>query len=135
MLTAGAHAADEADADAIVGEWLSDEEESVIEMYKLGDKYYGKVTWLVEPNYPDGTDKVDHKNPDVAKRSRKLVGMDVVSNFESGGKNKWSNGIIYDPNNGKTYSCKARLEGDKLNVRGFIGISLFGRTTVWTRKR
>jgi hypothetical protein len=46
----------------------------------------------------------------------------------------WSQGKIYDPKNGKTYSCKMTLEGNELKVRGYVGFSLLGRTTVWTRK-
>ncbi len=135
MLTASAHAADEVEADAIVGEWFTDGEKSVIEIYKCGDKYCGKIAWLIEPNYPDGTEKVDSANLDESKRNRKLVGMDIVWDFESAGKNKWSNGGVYDPDNGKSYSCNAKLKGDKLSVRGFIGVSFLGRTVVWTRKR
>ncbi|MFZ5907440.1 MAG: DUF2147 domain-containing protein [Nitrospirota bacterium] len=50
------------------------------------------------------------------------------------GEDQWEGGKIYDPQNGKTYSCKIKLEGQKLRVRGFIGFSLLGRTAVWTRK-
>ncbi len=134
-LTASAHAADEIEADAIVGEWYTDGEESVVEIYKSGEKYYGKIVWLVEPKRTDGKDKVDSENPDESKRGRNIVGMDILKDFESGGKNKWSNGSVYDPNNGKTYSCNIKLKGDKLKVRGFVGVSFLGRTVVWTRKR
>lgn len=135
MLTASVHAADAVEADAIVGEWFIDGEKSVIEMYKCGDKYCGKIVWLIEPNHPDGTVKMDSENPDESKRDRALVGIDIVWDFESNGKNRWGSGTIYDPENGKTYSCKAKLKGDTLSVRGFIGVSIFGRTSVWTRKQ
>ena len=60
--------------------------------------------------------------------------MNIVDGFRYGGKNGWGNGRIYDPNKGKTYSCKAKLKGNELHIRGFIGVSVFGRTTVWIRK-
>jgi uncharacterized protein (DUF2147 family) len=57
-----------------------------------------------------------------------------LSGFKFAGDNLWEDGTIYDPENGKTYRCKITLESpNRLNVRGFVGISLFGRTTVWTR--
>jgi uncharacterized protein (DUF2147 family) len=59
--------------------------------------------------------------------------MNVVHSFKYSGANIWDQGYAYDPENGKTYSCKMTLNGNKLDVRGFIGISLIGRTTTWTR--
>jgi uncharacterized protein (DUF2147 family) len=62
------------------------------------------------------------------------MGLDILSGFKYGGGNIWQDGKIYDPKNGKTYSCKMTLEGNELKVRGYVGFSLLGRTTVWTRK-
>jgi uncharacterized protein (DUF2147 family) len=57
-----------------------------------------------------------------------------VSNFTFNGEKMWAGGKIYDPENGKTYSCKMVLDGEQyLKVRGYIGISLLGRTEIWTR--
>jgi uncharacterized protein (DUF2147 family) len=63
-----------------------------------------------------------------------IPGPPLLWGFKYKGANKWEGGKIYDPNNGKTYSCKMTLEGNTLKVRGFVGISLLGRTTIWTRK-
>ncbi|MEO1367538.1 MAG: DUF2147 domain-containing protein, partial [Acidobacteriota bacterium] len=61
--------------------------------------------------------------------------MRILEGFEAEGDGEWSGGTIYDPNNGKTYSCTLELEGaDTLKVRGYIGVSLFGRTERWTRR-
>jgi uncharacterized protein (DUF2147 family) len=58
----------------------------------------------------------------------------MMSHFTYDGKNHWGGGRIYDPETGKTYRCKLTLDSDhKLEVRGYIGISLLGRTMVWTR--
>ena len=121
-------------ADAILGNWLTEEDKATVEVYKCGDRYCGKTIWLKEPKNEDGTDKLDTKNPDLAKRNRKIIGLNIVWDFIYADNNRWVGGKIYDPDNGKTYSCKMRLEGDKLKVRGYIGVSLIGRTTVWRRK-
>jgi uncharacterized protein (DUF2147 family) len=97
--------------------------------------------WLAEPVYPAddeegmaGQEKVDRENPDEALRNKPIVGLVIVKGFEFDGKDTWRKGTIYDPDNGKTYKSKMKLESpDVLKVRGFIGISLIGRTTQWTR--
>lgn len=134
LLAATAHSA-ENEADSILGEWFTDGGESVVEMYKCGEFYCGKITWLKEPMNEDDTEKVDADNPDESKRDRKIIGMNIVKDFKYRGRSRWGRGTIYDPDSGKTYSCKARLKGDKLNIRGFIGVSFLGRTTVWDRKQ
>ncbi len=68
-------------------------------------------------------------------RDRLLVGLEIFNGFSYDGDGEWSGGSIYDPNSGKTYSCKLKLvDHDTLKVRGFIGISLIGRTETWKRK-
>jgi uncharacterized protein (DUF2147 family) len=59
--------------------------------------------------------------------------MQVLGDFVKDGDNKYVDGTIYDPKNGKTYSCKMTCKGKKLDIRGYIGISLIGRTTTWER--
>jgi len=122
------------DADAILGQWYTKDSKALVEIYKCNDLYCGKIVWLKEPFEKDGSEKLDDNNPDESKRTNKIIGLNLVSNFKFKGKNKWTGGTIYDPDNGKTYSCKMTLKGDKLKVRGFIGISLIGRTQVWSRK-
>ncbi len=81
-----------------------------------------------------GKEKVDRENPDPALRSRPVIGLRIFEGFTYDGDGRWKNGTIYDPASGKTYSCKIRLQDDgSLKVRGFIGISLLGRTEIWTR--
>jgi len=138
LLTMSVYAA-EGDSDvilseAILGEWYTDGNESVVEVYKADDCYYGKIVWLKEPLKDDGSEVVDSNNPDESKRTDPISGLNLLSGFEYAGRKKWSGGTIYDPNSGKTYSCKMKLKGDELNIRGYIGISLLGRTTIWTRK-
>ncbi len=119
-------------ADAIVGKWLNKDKDAHIQIYKKGNNYYGKLVWLKNPT-ADGKAKTDTKNPDANLKSRPILGLEILNdfNYDDG---VWEDGSIYDPKSGKTYSCKLTLNGnDKLNVRGYIGISLIGRTEVWTR--
>jgi uncharacterized protein (DUF2147 family) len=140
----GASLALATDADDIVGVWATDPDDgggqAHVEIYANGDQYEGKIIWLAEPLYTDGdagetagTPKEDHNNPDPALRSRPIVGLPIMEGFVFNGKDTWHKGTIYDPNNGKTYKCKVRLgEGGVLKVRGYVGVSLLGRTEEWT---
>jgi uncharacterized protein (DUF2147 family) len=69
------------------------------------------------------------------KKNKPVIGMQIGSGLKKDG-DVWSGGEILDPQNGKTYRCKVWLEdkGKKLNVRGFIGVSVLGRTQVWIRE-
>ena len=126
----------ENESDAILGVWLSGSGKGKIKIYKAKDnKYYGKLVWLRDPNYEDGTPKVVKNNPDESKRKTPLLGLINLRGFVYEGSNKWVDGQIYDPENGSDYSCKMELtDPNTLEVRGFIGISLFGRTDVWKRQ-
>jgi uncharacterized protein (DUF2147 family) len=121
--------------DAITGVWKSGSGQGHIKIYKEGNKYFGQLVWMQEPVDPEtGKPKVDKNNPDKALRKRPLLGLINLRSFEYAGKNVWENGKIYDPEKGKDYSCVMTLTApDRLEVRGFIGISLIGRTDVWTR--
>ncbi len=125
--------------DDIIGVWITGDKSGTIEIYKTPNgRYSGRIVGDGQ-GVADTTD-LDKNNPNPALRTRKLVGLDILSGFVYEGDNDWSGGTIYDPNNGKTYKCLLALEDDgkdknKLRVRGFIGVSLFGRTDVWTRKR
>lgn len=130
-----------AGSDDIVGVWLNQKQDAKIEVVKCGDNYCGKIVWLKIPTYPPdskegtpGTAKVDTKNPYATRRKTPIMGMQIMEGFQFAGDNLWNNGKIYDPDNGKTYSAKATLVShDRLDLRGFVGISLFGRTEKWTR--
>ncbi len=121
-------------ADDIVGIWLTKgNDPAKIQIYKAGDKFYGKIIWLKTP-LDNGKAKVDKNNPDKTKRTNAIIGLGLLSNFTFNNDDAWKDGNIYDPQNGKTYSCNISLKDKStLKVRGYIGISLFGRTEVWTR--
>jgi len=121
------------EADAIVGRWYTEDQKALVEIYNEAGVYNGRIVWLKESTNEDGTQKMDRNNPDPALQQRPLIGLNLVAGFSHQGGERWSGGSIYDPDNGKTYSCKMTLTNDTLKVRGFVGVSLFGRTTVWQR--
>lgn len=134
LLIPAASASAQGNPDAIVGKWLTEGGKSLVQIYKCGNQYCGRIIWLKNPKNADGTEKLDTKNPDASKRSRKLIGMNLIYGFNYDGGANWSGGRIYDPENGKTYKCKMELQGNQLKVRGYIGISAIGRTTVWVKR-
>lgn len=118
--------------DAIVGKWLNPSGEGQIEIYKRGDKYFGKLAWMKEPNL-NGKPKLDAKNPSENLRKRPLLNLELLKDFAYD-DGKWTDGTIYDPKSGKTYSCNMSLKSpDVLNVRGYVGVSLLGRTETFRR--
>ncbi len=130
-----------ADADSVTGFWNTQHNDALFEIYRCGSLYCGRIYSLVEPNYPPtdkqmpGRPKVDRDNPNPALRNRTLVGLPLIFGFHYEGDNSWQ-GMIYNPENGKTYRCNFSMAGeDRLNVRGYIGIPLLGKTQVWTRSR
>jgi len=120
-------------ADAVVGKWINKDKEAHIQISKKGNKYFGKLVWLKNPNDEAGKAKRDVHNPKADLQNRALLGLEILKNFVYN-DGAWEDGTIYDPKSGKTYSCKMTLSGNnKLNVRGFVGVSLLGRTDTWTR--
>ena len=114
------------------GLWFNDKKDAKIQIYKSNDgKYYGKIVWLKEPT-ENGKPKKDKNNPKESLQKEPLVGLVILKGFEKDG-NLYEDGTIYDPENGKTYDCKMTFKGKTVSIRGYIGISMFGRTTVWER--
>lgn len=122
------------EADSILGRWLSESGKAKVEIFKTGDKYYGKIVWLKTPLNEQGQPKVDKNNPDPAKRNHKLMGLLLLKSFVYDGKGVWKSGTIYDPEKGKEYNCIMTLKSNgTLSIRGYVGISLLGRSTIWAR--
>src|SRR5438874_7645740 len=90
-------------ADAILGTWVNPSGEDHILIYKKGNKYFGKLDWIKYPNDEQGKPKTDKKNPDKALRSRAELGLELLKDFIYDNDNKYEDGTIYDPKNGKTY--------------------------------
>lgn len=122
------------DKDGLVGKWLNASGEGQIMIYKKGDRYAGRLFWMKEPLDEKNKPKRDSKNPNPAQKNRPLLGIEILNNFVYAGNGIWEEGSIYDPKTGKTYSCKITMvNNNKLNIRGYVGISLLGRTEIWQR--
>lgn len=109
----------------ISGLYWSPDNDAKIEIYKKGEHYFGRSVWVAHP-------RKDNKNPDDGLKSRELLGIDLFTGFVYHG-GAYTSGKVYDPESGKTYDCNMNLRGDVLKVRGYIGISLFGRTEYFKR--
>jgi len=121
--------------DDVIGVWLNQDKDAKVEITTREGKYYGKIVWIKDPIDPEtNKPKVDKHNPDVSLRNRPTLGLEILRGFSFNGKDEWKDGKIYDPKSGKTYDCYMRFDAkDKLKIRGFIGVSMLGRTTYWTR--
>jgi uncharacterized protein (DUF2147 family) len=124
------------DAPTPIGTWVTQKGGAHIQIKDCGGKLCGTIVWLKNPLDKNGKDSVDSKNPDPTLRTRKLLGLPMLNGFahDSDDSNVWSGGEIYNPSNGKTYSCKLTVQTPStLLVRGYVGLSIFGETQTWTR--
>lgn len=120
-------------AQDVIGKWKLADGTAIVEVYKSGDSFNGKIVWLQNPTESDGTPAKDDNNPDKNLRSRQIMGLNMLSGLKKTG-DEYSGGKIYDPGNGKTYNCSMKVEGDVLKVRGSLDKKgLIGRTMDWFR--
>ncbi|GIM56292.1 hypothetical protein CAPN006_06860 [Capnocytophaga canimorsus] len=117
----------------IVGVWLSETKDGKFQIYEEGGLFFGKLIWMKEEFEKDGkTPKKDVNNPNKSFRNKPLKGSVILKKLKYH-KGEWKNGEIYDPQSGKTYHCKAKIKNNQLILRGFVGVSLLGKNTTWTR--
>lgn len=129
--------AQETKSSDVLGVWLNEDKDAHIEIYMQGNKFDGKIVWLKNPNDSiTNQPRLDKNNEDESLRTRPVMGLLLLRGFEFD-DDEWEDGRIYDPKNGKDYKCYIEFEDEadknKLKVRGFIGFSMLGRTTYWTR--
>lgn len=117
----------------IVGVWVNSDGEGLIELSIENDVLSGKILG----NSKSGeSGRIDSNNPDPELRDRPLKGLVFLKDFVEKKPGHWKGGTIYDPNNGKTYKCKiTQIDADTIEIRGYIGISLIGRTVTWKRQK
>lgn len=117
----------------ILGTWESDKKDVIIEIFKQGDKYYGKYIWGKEIVESDGkTSKKDVKNPDKTLRTRNVIGITSLTGLKWN-EEEYTDGKIYNAPSGDTYSCKIWIKNNKLYLRGYLGVSLLGQTASFHR--
>lgn len=124
-------------ANDVIGIWLNEDKDAHVEIFQKGDKYFGKIVWIKEPIDPEtGKPKLDKHNPDPELQKRPSMGLLLLTDFVFD-DDEWEDGEIYDPKSGKTYSCYMEFPDEddltNLKIRGFIGVSLLGKTTYWTK--
>ena len=122
-------------ADDLIGVWEPSNGKVRVKIEKLGTKYFGRIVWLRAPiDSVTNKPKVDKNNHDVALRNVPIKGFRLLKDFTFKSAGEWAEGTIYDPENGSTYSCTIKMKDkNTLDIRGYIGISAFGRTDVWKR--
>jgi uncharacterized protein (DUF2147 family) len=125
--------------EGILGRWKTIDDEtgkpkSIVEITRDGDTYKGKIAQLINPREP---------NPMCAecpgdKKGKPIDGLEIIWGIkETEAGKEWGGGKILDPQNGKVYKVRLRPKdgGEKLEVRGFIGFSLLGRSQTWLREK
>jgi uncharacterized protein (DUF2147 family) len=118
----------------VIGKWKTVDDEtgkpkSVVEIYEKSGKIYGKIIEILEA---DKRNKVCEECTGE-DRNKPILGMVIIKGLRKDGK-EYNDGQILDPKNGKLYKCFITLEGnDKLKLRGYVGVAMFGRTQYWSR--
>jgi uncharacterized protein (DUF2147 family) len=125
--------ASEYKASDIIGTWLSEKKDGVIKVSLNEGQFRGHLLAFKKDKVDLGKVSLDKNNPDEKLKVRELRGIEMLWGFKFD-DDEWSGGKIYDPISGKTYKSYMNLDGkNTLNLRGYVGIPLFGRTSVWTR--
>lgn len=131
---AAAPAAQAQGGDPVFGLWLVESERAIVRIAPCGSNACGNVVWMLEPNDAQGRPRLDSENEDASLRSRPLCGLPMIGNFVRTSEGNWEDGFIYDALEGDVYDAYLEYQGgDRLKVRGFLGVSLLGRSQIWTR--
>ncbi|MCP4177027.1 MAG: DUF2147 domain-containing protein [bacterium] len=117
-----------------VGFWETKGNDSVVNIFKNQDKYFGEIVWLNNSYSKYGLPVKDAYNPNKKESKKPLLGKVILKNFVSKCNNTLKGGTVYDPHNGKTYKCIIEADGNLLKVKGYIGIPFFGSTEIWKRR-
>ena len=121
---------------AVEGVWVNGDGDGWIELAIRDGELTGRI--VGSPDDPENRkpSRLDTENPDPALRDRPVRGLVIMTGFRYEGDGEWTGGRIYDPNSGNTYKGTIRVQdADTLKLRGYIGISLLGRTDTWTRRQ
>jgi len=131
---APSHASRERAGDPI-GRWYAEGGAAQVDIRDCDGELCGQVVWLRSPFDENGCELRDRYNPDESLRYRPVVGIEVLRGLvPTSGAGSWESGTIYDPGSGNTYRASMNMLGEnRLELRGYIGIPLIGRTTKWFR--
>lgn len=125
-------------ADDIHGLWVDnkdlDRQKFAVMVEDCGSKLCGRLYWLKKPLSASGLPKRDKHNSNETLRERPLCGLQILTGFQYVNDNTWNAGEIYNPDDGLTFSSTMKLAPEgSLKIRGYVGISLFGKTVEWVR--
>jgi uncharacterized protein (DUF2147 family) len=131
LLSTGARG-DTASDPRILGMWLTQAKDGVIEFYlSASGMLQGRIVAR-----SSAIARLDENNPVAALRTRSIDGAVILQGFRYAGDGKWMDGSVYDPLSGRTYRCNMELKNaDTLSVHGYVGLPVFGRSELWTRKK
>jgi uncharacterized protein (DUF2147 family) len=125
----------EAEASEIAGRWATSGFGSIVEFApceQAPDTVCGRILWLWEQNDAAGRPRTDTHNPDRSLRSRPLTGIEIVSGLRETQPGVWSDGSLYNPDDGRTYTGTIRLKGGTLELTG-CALRVFCQTQVWRK--
>jgi uncharacterized protein (DUF2147 family) len=136
MVLAFAPAMSDDDISRIEGVWLNEDGDGWIELTIENGELVGRIAGSPQDPENRNPPRLDDKNPEPALRSRALLGLTILTGFRRDAAGRWVGGQIYDPNSGKTYRGTITvIDANVLDLRGYVGISLFGRTETWRRRQ
>jgi uncharacterized protein (DUF2147 family) len=116
------------------GVWLHANKRIQIEISPCDDHLCGKIVWFQWPNDAQGLPLVDLKNRDPVLRGRPLLGLAVLEGLRRTGENVWTDGRIYNPDDGENYLARMSIDKDgSLRIRAYLLLPLFGHTLIWSR--
>src|SRR4051794_26120715 len=114
----------------VLGRWLTEDRDGVVETYPCGTEFCGRIVWYAK----QGERHRDGNNPDPALRARPICGLQVLGGFKPDGSGGWKDGWAYAPETGKTYRAQLGLRDARtMELRGYVGIPLFGEPQGWAR--
>ena len=132
ILSAAAMAAPAAAQQSAIGVWATVEGKSHVEIAPCGEALCGTVIWLKKPNDDAGQPLKDGQNKDESLRGRPIIGIDLITGMQPDGDKEWSDGEIYNPEDGDTYSSSMSLaDANVLKVEGCVFV--FCKEQTWTR--
>lgn len=121
-------------AQSILGKWktiddISGKEKGVVEIYERDGKYFARITEIFDPAHR-------FKKCSLCcceEKDKPLMGLVIIKDLKKD-DDEYNGGEVLDPKNGKYYDCYIKLvNNDKLKIRGYIGVTLLGRTQYWYR--
>jgi uncharacterized protein (DUF2147 family) len=122
---------------SLAGSWYTENAGSIMEIgpcRATAGRFCGRLKWLKQANDGQGRPRLDINNPDPRRRSRPLLGTEIMLDFRQSSPGMWTDGKLYNPDDGRTYSGSIRVQGDELKLRG-CALSIFCKTQVWRRVR